>query len=816
MSRSGISTSSASFPFHFYPPARNNWLKNSQLTLLGLWLALLFSPGLALAATCGVNWSAQGNVSNLPSGATLADYQFTGIAWSGSQFVAVGFPCAILTSPDGSNWTSRVPIESCLPNLYELFGITWSGSQFVAVGYHPGPAGDSTAAILTSPNGITWTSRVSTETSTLNSIAWSGSKFVAVGYHHGDDKAAILTSSDGITWSAQTSPSANLTGITWSGHQFVAVGSHYNPDTDTFLRTIFTSTNGETWIPQASGIAGVHLTGVAWSGSQFVAVGHSFPGYEGKVFTSTNGSTWTPRSVTVDALTGITWSGHQFVAVSSTAILTSSDGITWARYDGIAGYPNGIVWSGSRFVAVGNSGTILTSDCPWGDNYPLTANLWSLIGLPATPTTTNTIAGVFSDDLSGTYGADWRVYQRNNVTPYVDTFLANTSDSLAQGVSYWIKHKTVSANLDLESGTTPTLTTGNSNCRSTVGCYEITLTAAPTGTGVLYNQISFPLPYPVAWWDVVVQVDGVPYTPSGANTYVNKTYWVWNGSSYKTYDDVTPGKIGILQPWQGLQVEVKAASRGHTVKLLFPALPKTSQILPSSDPVATQDHAAPTGWIGTLLDWLIAPASADEPTDGYAQIQAQRGRREAIGEREREARRDAHGRAFQDGREWNVRLIAEEPSLNLRNDDALFGQLDDARVSYDEYDLPTLPPDQGPPDLPADPATVLTVAFPHPDWGIRAGDYITDYRPTNRGAPPASWRFEIRTDSLDRTVQLHWDGPAAVLKRSVLIDEDLNTQYRVGDRQYVEDGISVDMYRPVRHFTWRYTGKTNGRPGKDD
>jgi hypothetical protein len=65
------------------------------------------------------------------------------------------------------------------------------------------------------------------------------------------------------------------------------------------------------------------------------------------------------------------------------------------------------------------------------------------------------------------------------------------------------------------------LVTTNPNCRSTVGCYEITLTA-PT-SGVLYNQISFPLPYPVGWWDVVVEVDGNAYTPSAANAFVNKT-----------------------------------------------------------------------------------------------------------------------------------------------------------------------------------------------------------------------------------------------------------------------------------------------------
>lgn len=230
--------------------------------------------------------------------------------------------------------------------------------------------------------------------------------------------------------------------------------------------------------------------------------------------------------------------------------------------------------------------------------------------------------------------------------------------------------------------------------------------------------------------------------------------------------------------------------------------------------MAVQDHAAPTGWVAALLDWLIAPATAAEPTTEYAQPLGQHGR-EAIGERERDARREAHGRAFQEGRAWNVQLFAEEASLGLRNDDALFGQLDDAQVGYDDYDLRVPPADQGPPDLPTDPAAVLNVVFPHSDWGARAGDYVTDYRPTNRGAPAASWRFEIRTDIPGRVVQLRWEGPAAVLKRSVLLDEDLGRRYAASDAQYAEEGIPVVMHKSVRHFTWRYSGKPNGLPGKD-
>ena len=62
---------------------------------------------------------------------------------------------------------------------------------------------------------------------------------------------------------------------------------------------------------------------------------------------------------------------------------------------------------------------------------------------------------------------------------------------------------------------------------------------------------------------------------------------------------------------------------------------------------------------------------------------------------------------------------------------------------------------------------------------------------------------------------MHWNGPSAVLKRSVLLDEDLGTKYAASDSQYAEEGIPVVMHKSVRHFTWRYSGKPNGPTGKD-
>ncbi len=79
---------------------------------------LIALPGRAFA-TAGEDWEL---VSPLPTGATLNDVTF-----GGTQFVAVGG--AILTSPDGVTWTVQASSTTT-----SLRGVAWSGTRFVAVG----------------------------------------------------------------------------------------------------------------------------------------------------------------------------------------------------------------------------------------------------------------------------------------------------------------------------------------------------------------------------------------------------------------------------------------------------------------------------------------------------------------------------------------------------------------------------------------------------------------------------------------------------------------------------------------------------------
>ena len=67
---------------------------------------------------------------------------------SSGLFIAVGMSGVILTSSDGTTWTSRTSGSS-----HSMWNIFYGNSTFVAVG--------NSGTILTSSDGITWTSRTS-------------------------------------------------------------------------------------------------------------------------------------------------------------------------------------------------------------------------------------------------------------------------------------------------------------------------------------------------------------------------------------------------------------------------------------------------------------------------------------------------------------------------------------------------------------------------------------------------------------------------------------------------------------------------------
>jgi hypothetical protein len=271
----------------------------------------------------GVDWEWR---NPLPQGSALRD-----VVYNQDLYVAVGDAGAIVTSPDGVEWTNYDSGEG-------LSSVTWGNNQFVAVG---------SGVILTSPDGVAWAKRDLGINALLNCVTWSGSQFVAVGNDWDEWGGIIVTSLDGVVWTKLGSTDQYLNSVIWSGSQLVAVGES---------GAILTSPDGAVWTERNSETHS-SLYGSIWSGSQFVVVGN------GVILTSPDGVIWNEPDSELYDLTSVAWGNNQFVAVGHYGtIITSPDGVTWLELDSdIWSSLSGVTWGGNQYIAVGEHGAILTS-----------------------------------------------------------------------------------------------------------------------------------------------------------------------------------------------------------------------------------------------------------------------------------------------------------------------------------------------------------------------------------------------------------------------------------------------------------------------
>ncbi len=235
--------------------------------------------------------------------------------------------------------------------------------------------------------------------------------------------------------------------------------------------------------------------------------------------------------------------------------------------------------------------------CPTCDAN-VTAGIWELIGIPANlnTVTTTDVATIFDELPIASYdqpsNADgWVIYQREyntstNASGY--SILPYTGTNLKFGQGYWIISK-----VDQTWNTNTLLSTDYNSTHPacvTKTCVEIDLTsvnknfAAPDndpndGSGKnRNNMLGFVGKSPVDWADCRILVDGVAYTPSGAEVagYAEKQVWQYNPSvngsnanGYTTCDDVTPGGCK-LEPYKGFWLILHGTSKNKTLKLLIP------------------------------------------------------------------------------------------------------------------------------------------------------------------------------------------------------------------------------------------------------
>lgn len=371
------------------------------LGVAGTWL--LSSKAPPIGSSSSLTWSRvphDDSVFGGPSEQSVSD-----VTVGGPGLVAVGTSgpvdatdAAVWTSADGIAW-SRVP-----HNEEIFFGdtgagmssITVGGPGLVAVGWQ-GPHYDRSAAVWTSPDGITWSRVPHSEAvfgrGTMSSVTVGGPGLVAVGFD-GDPQTAIhnavvWTSPDGITWSRVPHNEEVFGGetgvamgsVTAGGPGLVAVGTQWRSADSS--AEVWTSPDGITWsrVPDKDALfAGAAMGDVIRAGPGLVAVGTADD--DAAVWNSPDGIDWTrvPHSEDIFGgeaehyLNGVVVGGPGLVAVGgftfgrgdrTTVVWTSPDGIAWSRVPHneavFGGRPDGGISSvtagGPGLVAVGETGS---------------------------------------------------------------------------------------------------------------------------------------------------------------------------------------------------------------------------------------------------------------------------------------------------------------------------------------------------------------------------------------------------------------------------------------------------------------------------
>lgn len=233
---------------------------------LGKYVTSMSGTSIALISSDMASWE----IVNLPM---VSDWST--VIWTGTRFAILSdVGLATVNSTDGVNWVQggNAPTGAKRPN--------WAGNvtnnMFVVLFNASG------TALISSPDGITWTSRTLPASSTWQSIACKGTMFVAT-----NAGATTASSPDGITWTARTGTSN--TSITASDTLFVGV-----KQTTASAAIVWTSTDGITWVSRSiATVSNFQYNSVWWNGSVFIIM-QTNGGVN--VQTSPDGINWTAGS----------------------------------------------------------------------------------------------------------------------------------------------------------------------------------------------------------------------------------------------------------------------------------------------------------------------------------------------------------------------------------------------------------------------------------------------------------------------------------------------------------------------------------------
>lgn len=303
---------------------------------------------------------------------------YFGVASSSSLWIIVGtqgrkqvpntqtyiYGCAY-RSVNGIDW------DICETPMNFGKAIAYNGALWVSVGGGTTGAGSSTV-LMTSSNGIVWSSRIVAEdiaanTARLrfNDVAWNGTQWLAVGFYdtfetNTSNGGFIATSTDGVDWAIQQN-TPGFTKCVWDGNQWMLCGY-----------TLYSGTDGTTWTVSDKAGTGLKAIGVdvvlpilggTINTVSSLSVGYGQPSSVVRSFDSIN---WRPQTFNTvpSTLYAVIWSGSKWFIVKNNtgsginrnALATSTDGLQWTFPQSfIIEFARGIAYKEGRYVAVGGA-----------------------------------------------------------------------------------------------------------------------------------------------------------------------------------------------------------------------------------------------------------------------------------------------------------------------------------------------------------------------------------------------------------------------------------------------------------------------------
>ncbi len=193
-------------------------------------------------------------------------------------------------------------------------------------------------------------------------------------------------------------------------------------------------------------------------------------------------------------------------------------------------------------------------------------NQWTQIGIPCeAPAGQNTVAAIFSDDITGIYDTDWILFSFNPTTNAYEK--PALTDIVEVGKGYWVLSANQSATLDMPVGSQQVSTQSSTQCLFAAGCFEVSLVANPGA--VQFQMLSSPFDNSVLGETLRLNsglVTGLTLEESETDDIFANQLWSYNGTAY---DEILNQ---IISPWTGFWVAtLPTASNSPSAKLLIPS-----------------------------------------------------------------------------------------------------------------------------------------------------------------------------------------------------------------------------------------------------